>query len=365
MNLNGFASTPRAGHLLRLDEAHEAVKSDDGTKWDHITRRDQIALKDGRVAFALDRDGEHWEYLTPTSWATGQFCARLGIPASYFRKCPPVLKDVQANYWLRSGKAQDEDANTEHNSAEQWLLRARGGTLRAVLSERYSPLDNTTLMECLTPMLDSRYRVDWFGLSDESLHLRVIDPERTREVLPGDDLSVGIHIANSEVGFRAVSVDALVYRLVCTNGLIRLVKGKSLLRQRHIHLAQPRFVAALEEAIANALGEAEGFIEQLRRTTAQPVSDVESTLERIGEQWNLSENTRNAVKGALLGERPDQQETVYGLVNAFTNAAHHLPDDDRYDLEVLAGQNGRTWRGRLRTTAQKCQGQTRRVRIGE
>lgn len=333
MNLNGFASPPKgAGSLLHLDEARQAVQADDHAKWDTFARREQISLKDGRLAFPLDRDGEHWEHLAPTAWATGQLCARLGIPASYFRRCPAILQDVQANYWLRNGQGYGEDSDEE-----QWLLRARGGTLRAVLSDRYSPLDNTTLLQCLMPMLKGHFRVDWFGLTDESLHLRVIDPQRAHEVLPDDELSVGVHIANSEVGLRSVTVDALVYRLVCTNGLIRLVKGKSLLRQRHIHLSQPRFVQALEEAIAGALGASEEFIEQLRGTTAQPVPDVEGTLEQIGQRWNLSESTRQRVQSALLQEAPHQQETVYGLVNALTNAAHHLPNDDRYDLEVLAG----------------------------
>ena len=106
------------------------------------------------------------------------------------------------------------------------MLRAKAENLRAVLSERYSPLDNATLLDELRVLLPDSYRVDWFGLQDESLHLRVVDPARTRELLPDDALTVGIHLVNSEVGMRSVTVDALVYRLVCTNGLIRLVKGQ-------------------------------------------------------------------------------------------------------------------------------------------
>jgi Domain of unknown function (DUF932) len=352
-------------------EVREAIAADDLGKWDATARRQDIRLKDGKLAFPLDTLGEHWEHLAPTSWAVSQLCARLGIPAGYFRKCPSVLQDVQANYWLRAGserhdlirRSNGHQETTENghasvddpfgeaesgngceptdccqNPQEQWLLRAKGGTLRAVLSERYSPLDNAALMECLAPLLDSRYRVDWFGLSDESLHLRIIDPERAREVLPNDELSVGIHLANSEVGLRSVTVDALVYRLVCSNGLIKLVKGKSLLRKRHIHLAQPRFVAALEEALESAFVTAEGFLEQMRQTAQQPVHDVESTIKRLSERWNLTDATREAVKDALKREPAPLQETLYGVVNAFTSAAQRLPDEQRYDLEVLAGR---------------------------
>ncbi len=317
--------------LREFEEVRQAVVADDHGKWDACAWREDIALKDGLLTFTPEENGAETR-LAPTTWASGQLCARLGIPVAYFRKCPTVLQDVQANFWLKeAGRA------TSKNEGERWLLRAREGMLRAVLSERYSPLDNGTLLETLAPLISARYRVDWCGLSDESLHLRIIDPNRAREVLPDDELSVGIHISNSEVGLRSVTVDALVYRLVCKNGLIRLVRGKSLLRQRHIHLAQPRFVAALEEAVESALREADGFIEQLGRTTKEPVRDVEGTLKRLGIRWNLSQNTREAVEAALRREVSGQQETVYGLVNAFTSVAQGLPDEGRYDMEVLAG----------------------------
>ncbi len=323
---NGFPLAPlNAEKLRRLDETLESVSADDLGKWDCRVKRADLAFKDGSLAFGRDNGEEH--RLTPTTWAGGQMCARLGIPVAYFRKCPPVLQDVQANFWLKETP----------NAHEQWFLRSRNETVRAVLSDKYSPLDNATLLNSLVPLLQVRYRVDWFGLSDEGLHLRVVDPQKTREILPDDAVSVGIHIANSEVGFRSVTVDALVYRLICKNGLIRLVKGKSLLRQRHIHVAQPHFVAALEEAVSQALESAGTFMDELARTTKEPVGDVEETLKKLGQRWGLSQSTQESVKGALLQEKPSQQETIYGLVNAFTNAAQRLPDEARYDLEVLAG----------------------------
>lgn len=94
----------------------------------------------------------------------------------------------------------------------------------------------------------------------------------------------------------------------------------------------------MEEAVASAWKEADGFIEQLGRTTQEPVRDVEGTLKKLGIRWNLSQNTQKAVEAALRREVPGQQETVYGLVNAFTNVAQTLADEARYDMEVLAGQ---------------------------
>lgn len=349
--------------MQRFDEVRDIVEANAQGQWDVEVRRKDVTVKDGAIAFPLDTLGEHWESLSPTSWAQAQLCMRLGIPVGYFRKCPSVLQDIQANYWIKSleqpgsgnGRSNGHDSDdgfdfirpqveevaerpSPNPIQERWLLRARRGTLRAVLSERYSPLDHTELMATLAPLLEDQYRVDWFAWSEESLHLRVIDPARTREVLPDDALSVGIHITNSEVGKRSITVDALVYRLVCSNGLIRLVKGKSLLQKRHIHLSRPRLRAALEEALHGALATADDFVEQLRRTAQQPLSDVDDVLEVLGERWRLSQNTQEAVKASMRREPAAVQETLYGLVNGLTRAAQGLPDDDRYDLEVLAGQ---------------------------
>ena len=237
------------GHSL--DQAREWVRADDDGKWDTTVPRQGLQLCDGRLTWPHQKEEQP---LSLTTWASGQLCARLGIPAPYFRKCPLDLQDAQANHWLQHGPQKH---------GEKWLLRAKDESLRAVLSERYSPLDNATLLDELQMLLPDSYRVDWFGLQDESLHLRVVDPARTRELLPDDALTVGIHLVNSEVGMRSVTVDALVYRLVCTNGLIRLVKGKSLLRQRHLHVSQHRFVGALGEAIDQAMKESEKFLCQI------------------------------------------------------------------------------------------------------
>jgi len=343
--------------LSRFDEALEAVKHDDLGKRDLRYPRGDLAMKGG--ALCVSSPSREEERLRPTRWAIGQLCARLGIPASYFAACPSILQDIQANYWLQDGPSRtarrlfipDEDNNgptddagapeppqERANSAnEQWLLRAKGDTVRAVLSSTYSALDNRLLFETLAPLIHPRLRVDWFALSDETLHLRLIDPTKTREVLPGDDLSVGVHISNSEVGARALCVDALVYRLVCSNGLIALVKGQSLLRRRHVHMAPLRFQAAIAEAVESAFTTAESFLERLRDSTRQNVPDPESAIEKIGERWGLSEPVREAAKVALWREEASVRESAFGLVNAFTGVAQLLTDEKRYDLEVLAG----------------------------
>jgi hypothetical protein len=224
------------------------------------------------------------------------------------------------------------------DKSEYWLLRARHDTLRAVLTDRYTPLDNRTLLDCLHRTLPAHLQVQWLSLDDEAFHLRIIDPSLRYELLEGDPLMAGIHIANSETGRRSVTLDAMVFRQVCSNGLIRLVKGKSILCQRHVAVSPPHFVALLRQSFQTAFATANSFMEQMKWATTAPIRDVESEMKSLVTHWHLSQSFLEQVKASLSKERSDQQETVYGLTNALTAAAQTLDAGARYEIEVLAGR---------------------------
>lgn len=318
-----------------LGDVQEMVTKDDRGKHDYVVSVKDICMQQGRLFWpGSDDDGLG---LVPTPWATAQACGRLGIPVGYFNRCPTNLQDAQWNHWC-----QDEETlrrtSPDDAQAAKWTVRAKDAQVRGVLSARYDKLDNRQLMEALHGALPAdRFQVSLAELSGESFHLRLVDPRISRDVLPNDRVFVGIHLANSEVGFRAVTVDAVVWRLVCLNGLVRRVAGKSLLRQRHIHVSDGRFTSLLEDAVGQATVVAAGFIEQMAHATRTFVPNPEGAIARLGEAWNLSRQTQEYITLALLGEpKTGQQDTLYGLVNALTNAAQRLPVDDRFHLETLA-----------------------------
>ena len=318
---------------MNLTEVSERVRADDAGKWDVLLAKDEMRMQEGRLRFPRLYRADHPKGLELTRWATSQLCQRLSVPTAYFRRCPSYLQDVQVNHWL----CQDDPSAKRDAPPEKWLLRTKKDTLRGVLTERYAKLNNADVMTAVASVLEQRFEVGWFAVTDEAFHLRVTDPSLSREVLPGDRVMAGLHIANSEVGKRSVTVDALVYRLVCANGLIRLVKGKSLFHRRHVALSTSEFELTLRSSVQAALMEGAGFMERMRQATTEPLGDVEQALAGLSGQWNLSEKLADAVRAALLRERWGQQETLYGLVNAFTETAQQLAPDDRYTLETIAG----------------------------
>lgn len=385
---------------LSFEQVRERVQSDDTGKWDIVLPKSQVVMQEGKLLFPDAKAYECQDGLDLSPWAVSQICQRLNIPTSYFRRCPVHLKDTQFNWWNGKSKTDlsgmtpgagnngsshngsPDDGSSEDSiwdgnhpsdqsvdsanepegyssgwsnstsnghqfkngiyagtdKSEYWLLRARGETLRAVLTDRYTPLDNRILLDALSRSLPPHLQVQWLALDDEAFHLRIIDPTLAKDVLADDRVMAGIHIANSEVGRRSVTVDAVVFRLVCSNGLIKLVKGKSILSQRHVAVSPYHFSALLRQGLSQALSASSQFMEQLTWSTTQRLKDVEAEMKSLMQHHHLSQGFVEQVKTSLKNERSDQQETVFGLTNALTAAAQSLDAEQRYDVEVLAGQ---------------------------
>lgn len=318
---------------MKLCEVQERIEADDTGKWDQLMEREEMRLQEGRLCLPRLYRADHPKGLTLTHWATTQLCQRLNIPTAYYRRCPRHLQDDQVNHWL-----YQEPEGNRSEKPERWLLRAKGDALRGILSERYAKMNNAEVFQSLEPLVNAQYEVTWLAITEESWHLRLVDPRLSRDVLPGDRVIAGLHIANSEVGKRSVTVDALVYRLVCQNGLVRLVKGKSLFHHRHVGISSNHLELGISKSIKEAIIQGTGFMERMSWATRESLPDVEEAISTLGETWGLSETLQTQVTTSLKQELRGQQETLYGLVNAFTNVAQTLPPDDRYSLEALAGE---------------------------
>ena len=321
-----------------LEEVQERIWEDDRGKWDQTIPRERLSLCGGEIILPAEYHEDYPTCLALSPWATAQACQRLGIPPDYFRRLSRPLKDANFNHWLWRQKLEPDEDGASPGSPRPWLLRCKNQTVRAVLSDRYVPLDNADLLAILVPLLEGRFEVRSLSLTPESLHLRLVDPRLAREVLPDDRLMAGVHFKNSETGNHSVSVDAMVWRLICLNGMVKLVRGKSLLRQRHVSWDHPRFADALRRAVSEALTAGAGLIDRLEAATREPVPDVEGVIRALGQQAALTQSVQERVRLALLATPPSQAETVYGLTQALTLVAQSLAPDDRYALEVTAGR---------------------------
>jgi len=321
-----------------------------GTKKDLLVplpRTHYCTTENGECALEIEEPGGMQRYGI-TALARRQLAEKLKIPYAYFERMrteQPELLDRNVNAWLSK------------EEGERQLLRTLDGQVRAVLSERYRRLDNHDLVEHVLPALQAlpEARFESVELTETRLYLKVITPRIAFEVAPGDVVQAGVVVSNSEVGCGMLSVQPLIYRLVCRNGLIAsdrmlrkthvgraldseensgvVFKGDTLQADDRAFFLKVRDVveAAISESTLRAAGE------KLKDTKGiRLASDPVRTVEVLAQRYALTESERS---GVLRGLIEGGELSGYGLVNAVTAYSQQVADYDRAtELEALGGR---------------------------
>lgn len=265
-----------------------------------------------------------------TDHALGQILARLGIPSPFFARCPANLRWALGNHFLQARQGD------KHS-----LLRlVQGNRVRAALSESFTAFDDVDVLPMVADVLDGEECHIQTDFAEEFTHIRVIFPRTTTEVRVGDVVQAGIHISNSEVGSRAVHIDALVHRLVCTNGL---VSSEYASRASIRHVGRPeRLKDYVRHAISDARSGASDLVRRFRASVEHTLAEPERLIERHGRDHGL---TQAQLRAALEDFAAGGDRTLFGAVNAFTHAAQREPSfERRFQMErvgtaLLPGRN--------------------------
>jgi hypothetical protein len=300
----------------------------------------------GATRLIVEEDGGPQRYgVTPL--ARRQLADKLKIPYAYFermREEQPALLDRNVNTWLQT----DEDRR---------MLRTLDGQVRAVLSDRYRRLDNFDLAESVLPILQQLPEVSFESveLTETKMYLKCVTPRLTYEMAPGDVVQAGVVISNSEVGQGTLSVQPLLFRLICRNGLIAADHS---LRKTHVGRAlgtedeaiqiyqddtlladDKAFFLKVRDVVQAAVSEAtfRQTAQKMQKTLNIPlVGDPVKTVEVLAQRYSLNDTERAGVLRQLIAEG---QLSGYGLVNAVTHYSQEAEDYDRAtELEALGGR---------------------------
>lgn len=289
--------------------------------------------------------------------AHNQVATHFGIPAKYYDKMmaeTPVLLAENVNTWI---KKDDSEAR---------MIRTLDGKVRAFLSNRYRPLDNSDLAEAVLPVLnDLGVMVLSAEITESRFYIKAVDKRILRDLPYGaklgegnqrfDTLSPALIISNSEVGHGSFNVAAGIYTGGCTNlaqlndrtmrkyhvgskhevvdGLYELLSDSTKRLSDAATWAQVRDVckAAFERAKFDA------HCDKLIGLTERKITgDVVKAIEITAKKFVLAETEKSSVLKHLI-EGGDLSQ--YGLFNAVTRTAEDLEDYDRAnEFEKMGGQ---------------------------
>jgi hypothetical protein len=293
-----------------------------------------------------------------TDFALEQIAGQVGMPLRYLKRLQevnPNLLDININTLL-------------FQEPKERLVRTLDGSARAVLSNRYRRLDNDALLEALFPVFDDLggLSLGSSNLAPHKMYLKMVSPRLKGDVRLNDAVQAGLVISNSEVGCGAVSIELMIFRLVCTNGAI-LGSGLGKTRRYHIgktlrgsdgsdgQLVLPEADDALvwdevRRVVKESLHEAsfQNALEMMKDAAGQKIeADGEKVTMRLADRHGLSETERTEILTRLL-ESGDM--TRWGLSNAVTRMSQDVGSYERAtELERLGGHllslGPKEWKG--------------------
>lgn len=276
-----------------------------------------------------------------------QLAGTLGIPKPYYDRMlaeAPDLLSFNVNRWLEKQPAKK-------------LIRTLDNEVRAILSDSYRPLDNLDLAEAVLPkLIDLQANVVSGEVTENRFYLKCVTDRISGEVKVGDRLQAGVVISNSEVGQGSLRVEAMDYRLVCTNGMIRETavrkahlgrgaRGQDAIEDaREYFRTQTRqaddraFFLKVQDATAAMFDQARfnKRIEQYKTVSERSIdADPVQVVEVVAKKYGFNDGERSSILQHLIRGGDMSQ---WGLANAVTRAAADVEFYDRAtELESLGG----------------------------
>ena len=314
--------------------------------------------------------------------AHGQLAEYTGVPKGFYDRLRNATEDLRV---LRAGNPGDDVRPDQplfdvmvnrllvSKGDDRRMIRTLDGKARAFLSDSYNPdLDNFDVFKVAAKALEEAGLcpddVVSCDVTERRLYLKVVSPKLEAVIEPSNltrshgghhmlkepqVIQAGFILTNSETGLGSLSVQQVVYKLMCTN-LWVLEEGY---RQRHLgkalqsdddgrlYRSDTRKAEAtarllkIRDHVTNALDETrfKALVGRMQETTEVKLEgSVEKIVEVTARKFGLAQPEkedvlRNLIEGADL--------SLWGLTNAITATAQTAATYDRStELEAIGGR---------------------------
>lgn len=327
------------GNIESLVQLAQTVQDITKRKEDFTRKTKELVMHDDNNLFIPKYAYNEVEEYRISDHAHQQLANRLDIPKKYYDRMTeiPGLRKENVNAWLNKSNG----FNT---------VRTLDGTVRAFLSDRYKPVDNYIVLAGFLPVMkEMNVQVKSCSLTERKMYIQVVFPKLQEEVVPGDPVQLGVVISNSEVGCGAVAIKTILWRLVCSNGMV----GENVIRRYH---AGRRIGNVIEDydifSDETILAELEVFkkklrdmlaacittaylgtiVEQFRKAAESKIMDVPSTLKNVTKEYGFTNDEETKIlmnTGAEKSRLSNHSVTRWNLANSITALAHEIEDPER------------------------------------
>ncbi len=332
---------------VSLQQMLTEVKRQSESKEDYLIAPNRLRMESyGKEMFLHLSDDSGTELIEPmtiTGIAHRQIGTHLRIPAAYYdrmREERPDLLAYNANTWFKQ-------------ESSQRMLRTLDGSARAYLSNRYRRIDNIDIAGVTLPILGGLpdIRFESCQITESRMYIKAVNPRLQAEVSPGDIVQAGVIISNSEVGLGSVSIQPLIYRLVCSNGMVvneaaarRNHVGRvtdsgenfSVYSQATLDAEDKAFVMKIQDTVRAAVEEARfsQVVDKMREAKAAQMDthDVPAVVKLASKEFHITDSESTGVLQRLI---ESNDLTLYGLSNAVTRHSQTNPEGKDYSVATF------------------------------
>ena len=325
---------------LTIKEMAQELLRQSKAKQDYLVNTGSLSLSVASDVPQLRVTEEGTDKIAPLDirqTAHRQLGTYLGIPQKYYelmRTDAPELLAYNANYWF----SQKNELRT---------LRTMDGCARAFLSNRYRRIDNLDIAEIVLPVIQQMEDAYFEScqITDSRMYIKVVNKRLEAEVVPGDIVQSGVIISNSEVGLGSVNIQPLVYRLVCSNGMVvndaqtrRTHIGRvneadenfQLFSQETLAADDHAFAMKIKDTVMAAVDETRftRVVGMMREATTVQMNttDIPGVVRLASKDFNITEEESTGVLQRLI---EGKDLTLYGLSNAVTRFSQDVDSYDR------------------------------------
>ena len=279
-------------------------------------------------------DEERDEFYPLTEFAHTQLAEKTGIPVKYYNR----MREAQ-RYDLVA-----ENVNAWIHEKERRLLRILDNKVRAILSDRYRPLDNYDMIFCaLEEFKQHDIKFHRCDLTETYMYIKVFQPAEIRKIQnEHGEVSVipGLVLSNSEVGAGSTKVEPALLNPSCKNVFIAGAQFRA------VHLGSRREAGDIwaddtlklkDEVLwrevrdtIKAAFDTERFAEAVEKLSKTAENEIESptiAVDTVAARYHISEEK----KKNLLDYFAKEPITQFGLSNAITRMAQ---DEDKAENQV-------------------------------
>ena len=290
--------------------------------------------------------------------AHDQIATYVGIPRDYYKRMQtddPDLLAKNVNRWLHDDERKEDKR----------LVRTLDGNARALLSNKYRPLENEDLAEAVLPeLLDGDFDIPSCEITDSRLYIKAVSRSIQKDVPTGHKMGDGTHtifdtvcpaitIGNSEVGHGSLFVEFGIYTKACTNLAMFGAKMRKYHTGARAELSDDVYEMLSDQTRRVTDAAVWGQVRDLVRAAFNQMhfdqavkklevaakdrldEDVVQVIEKVGKRFNFGEGERKGVLARLI-EGGDLSR--YGLHSAVTRYSADVEDYDRAgELERVGG----------------------------